>query len=52
MEEISSKGRESRRKRQSTVVNYSNGAQNLALNSLAAELNRKHVGLRSVRCLT
>lgn len=45
MEEISSKGRGSPRNRHLTVANYSNGMRDLALASLAAELNRKHVGL-------
>lgn len=45
MEEIPSKGRGSPRNRHLTVVNYSNGMRDLALTSLAAELNRKHVGL-------
>lgn len=52
MQEISSKGRGSPRNRHLTVVNYSNGAQDLARSSLAAELNGKHVGLHSVHCLT
>lgn len=52
MEEISSKGRGSPRNRHLTVVNYSNGVQDLAPISLAAELNRKHVGLPRVHCLT
>lgn len=49
MEEISSKGRGSPRNGHLTVLNYSDGLQNLALNSLASELNRKHVGLQIVR---
>lgn len=48
MEEISSKGRGSPRNRHLTVFNHSDGLLYLALDSLAAELNRKYVGLQNV----